>query len=88
MSSGSSSIRGSRSSGYTCGRKGGETDYKEPLIARVGYTVGDVCDMLHKALRSDFKYAQVWGKSVRFGGQKVSLNHKLQDEDVLTFVTK
>ena len=68
--------------------KGGETDYKEPLIARVGYTVGDVCDMLHKALRSDFKYAQIWGKSVRFGGQKVSLNHKLLDEDVLTFVTK
>jgi hypothetical protein len=68
--------------------KGGETDYKEPLIVRTGYTVGDVCDTLHKALRSDFKYAQVWGKSVRFGGQKVGLNHKLQDEDVLTFVTK
>ncbi len=68
--------------------KGGETDYKEPLIVRVGYTVGDVCDILHKALRTDFKYALVWGKSVRFGGQKVGLNHKLQDEDVLTFVTK
>jgi ribosome-interacting GTPase 1 len=68
--------------------KGEETDYKEPLIVRTGYTVGDVCDTLHKALRSDFKYAQVWGKSVRFGGQKVGLNHKLQDEDVLTFVAK
>jgi small GTP-binding protein len=68
--------------------KGGETDYKEPLIVRSGYTVGDVCDTLHKALREEFKYAQVWGKSVRFGGQKVGLNHKLQDEDVLTFVTK
>jgi ribosome-interacting GTPase 1 len=68
--------------------KGGETDYKEPLIVRSGYTIGDVCDTLHKALRSDFKYAQVWGKSVRYGGQKVGLNHKLQDEDVLTFVTK
>ncbi|MGD0802859.1 MAG: GTP-binding protein [Candidatus Bathyarchaeia archaeon] len=68
--------------------KGGETDYKEPLIVRRGYTVGDICDTLHKALRTDFKYAQVWGKSVRFGGQKVGLNHKMQDEDVLTFVTK
>jgi small GTP-binding protein len=68
--------------------KGGETDYKEPLIVRAGYTVGDVCDTLHKALRSEFKYAQVWGKSVRFGSQKVGLQHKLMDEDVLTFVTK
>jgi ribosome-interacting GTPase 1 len=68
--------------------KGGETDYKEPLIVRSGYTVGDVCDTLHKALRSEFKYAQVWGKSVRFGSQKVGLQHKLMDEDVLTFVTK
>jgi len=68
--------------------KGGETDYKEPLIVRAGYTIGDVCDVLHKALRSEFKYAQVWGKSVRCGGQKVGLQHKLQDEDVLTFVTK
>ncbi len=68
--------------------KGGETDYKEPLIVRSDYTVGDVCDTLHKALREEFKYAQVWGRSVRFGGQKVGLNHKLKDEDVLTFVTK
>jgi small GTP-binding protein len=68
--------------------KGGETDYREPLIARSGATVGDVCDSLHKALRTDFKYAQVWGRSVRFGGQKVGLNHRLMDEDVLTFVAK
>lgn len=68
--------------------KGGVIDYEEPLIIRSGSTVGDVCDALHKALREDFKYAQIWGRSVRFGGQKVGLAHKLQDEDVLTFVTK
>jgi small GTP-binding protein len=68
--------------------KGGETDYEEPLIIRGGSTVGDVCDSLHRGLRSDFKYAQLWGRSVRFGGQKVGLAHKLMDEDVLTFVTK
>ena len=68
--------------------KGGETDYKEPLIIRRGATVGNVCDVLHKGLRSEFKYAQVWGRSVRFGGQKVGLGHRLVDEDVLTFVTK
>jgi small GTP-binding protein len=68
--------------------KGGETDYEEPLIVRSGSTVGDVCDTLHKGLRGEFKYALVWGRSVRFGGQKVGLAHGLMDEDVLTFVTK
>ncbi|MBN1683786.1 GTP-binding protein [Candidatus Bathyarchaeota archaeon] len=68
--------------------KGGETDYKEPLIIRDGVTIGDVCDQVHRDLRSQFKYAQIWGKSVRYGGQKVGINHKLMDEDVLTFVTR
>ena len=67
--------------------KGEETDYKEPLIVRGGSTVGTVLDTLHRQLREEFRYAQVWGKSVRFGGQKVGLNHLLVDEDVLTFVT-
>jgi small GTP-binding protein len=68
--------------------KGGETDYEEPLIIRAGSTVGNVCDMLHRGLREQFKHALIWGKSVRFGGQKVGINHKLVDEDVLTFITK
>ncbi len=66
--------------------KSRQTDYTEPLIIRAGATVGDVCDTLHRGLRSGFKYAQVWGHSVRFGGQKVGLSHRLTDEDVLTFV--
>ena len=68
--------------------KGGETDYEEPLIIRRGATVGDVCDTLHRELKDEFKHAQVWGRSVRFGGQKVGLSHKLMDEDVLTFLTR
>ncbi|MCX6642836.1 MAG: TGS domain-containing protein [Candidatus Bathyarchaeota archaeon] len=49
--------------------------------------MGTVLDTLHRQLRKEFRYAQVWGKSVRFGGQKVGINHILVDEDVLTFVT-
>ena len=66
--------------------KGGETDYKEPLIIRNGSSVLDICNKLHRDLKKDFRFALVWGKSVKFGGQRVSISHKLQDEDVLTIV--
>ncbi len=66
--------------------KGGETDYKEPLVIRRGSTVLDVCNKLHRDLKKDFRYALVWGKSVKFGGQRTGLSHILEDEDVLTIV--
>jgi ribosome-interacting GTPase 1 len=66
--------------------KGGETDFKEPLIAREGDSVEDICNKLHRNMKKQFRYALVWGKSVKFGGQRVGLNHILQDEDILTII--
>lgn len=66
--------------------KGGETDFVEPLIVRRNSTVLDVCNKLHRDLKKDFRYALVWGKSVKFGGQRVGLTHTMEDEDVLTIV--
>ena len=66
--------------------KGGETDYKEPLIIRNGNSVLDVCNKLHRKLRKDFRYGLVWGKSVKFADQRVGRNHVLHDEDVLTII--
>ena len=66
--------------------KGGKTDYKEPLIIRNGNSILDVCNKLHRKLKRDFRYGLVWGKSVKFAGQRVGLNHVLQDEDVLTII--
>ena len=68
--------------------KGGETDYKEPLIAREGSSVLDICNKLHRNLRKDFRYGLVWGSSVKFGGQRVGLKHILIDGDVLTIIKK
>ncbi len=68
--------------------KGGETDFKEPLIAREGDTIEDVCNKLHRRMKKQFRYGMVWGKSVKFGGQRVGLNHILLDEDVLTIIKK
>jgi len=68
--------------------KGGETDFVEPLIAREGDTVEDICNKLHRRLRREFRYSLVWGKSVKYGGQRVGLSHILLDEDVLTIIKK
>jgi len=68
--------------------KGGETDFKEPLIAREGDTVEDICNKLHRRMKRAFRFGLVWGKSVKFGGQRVGLTHVLLDEDVLTIIKK
>ncbi len=65
---------------------GGETDFEEPLIMKRGSTVEDVCDRLHRDMKKEFKFARVWGKSAKHEGQRVMLNHVLEDEDILTIV--
>ena len=69
-------------------RRTGETDFDEPMVVRGGATIGDVCDRVHRGMKDGFRYAQVWGKSVKFGGQRVGMTHQLMDQDVLTIVTK
>src|SRR5919204_2662642 len=66
--------------------KGGETDYNEPLIIKNGATVQDVCSKLHRNMVKNFRYGLVWGKSAKFAGQKVGLDHRLADEDIITIV--
>jgi small GTP-binding protein len=66
----------------------GKTDYKEPLVIKSGSDVGMVCDTIHRSFRKNFRYAQVWGKSAKFPGQVVGLNHELKDQDVITIVVK
>lgn len=69
-------------------RKGEKADIEEPLVMRRGATVADVCEKLHRDLKKDFRYAVVWGKSVRHGGQRVGLEHVLADGDIVYIVKK
>jgi len=66
--------------------KGGETDFREPLIIKKGATVEDICNKIHRNMAKNFRYGLVWGKSAKFDGQKVGLDHKVADEDILTIV--
>lgn len=68
--------------------RGGEADMVEPLIVKSDTDVGMVCDMLHREFRKKFRYAMVWGKSAKFPGQTVGIEHKLKDGDILTIITR
>src|SRR5256712_5237708 len=68
--------------------QGKEADMADPLIVKAGSDVGMVCDAIHRDWRGRFRYANVWGASAQFPGQKGGLDHGLQDSDVLTIVLK
>ena len=61
-----------------------KADMVEPLIIFTKATLGDLCKKLHKDFMTKFKFARMWGKSVKFDGQKIlKLKHVLKDEDVV-----
>lgn len=60
----------------------------EPVILRSGATVEDVCRLLHRGFVERFRYAEVRGSSARFQGQRVGMDHTLQDGDVISIVTR
>ncbi|HID43384.1 MAG TPA: TGS domain-containing protein [Archaeoglobaceae archaeon] len=62
-------------------------DMNEPLVMKRGAKVEDVCKKLHRDMLKKFRYARVWGKSVKFNGQRVGLDHVIEDEDILTIYT-
>src|SRR6266705_2773029 len=68
--------------------QGKEADLEDPLIVKADSDVGMVCDAIHRDWRRRFRYANVWGPSAQFPGQKVGLEHPLKDSDVLTVVLR
>ena len=66
--------------------QGKKPDYSEPMILKKGSTVETVCKQIHRDFKEKFRYAQVWGESGKYPGQKVGLDHKLADEDDLTVI--
>ncbi|KAF8222764.1 P-loop containing nucleoside triphosphate hydrolase protein [Tricholoma matsutake] len=60
-------------------------DYSQPVVLRRGKcTIEDFCNSIHKEIAKQMKYAIVWGASAKHSrGQKVGLDHVLEDEDVV-----
>jgi len=69
--------------------KGQVPDYEAPVIlSKQRKTVEDFCNKIHRGLLKDFKYAIVWGSSVKHQPMKVGKDHDLNDEDVIQIVKK
>ncbi|KAF8897426.1 developmentally regulated GTP binding protein 1 [Infundibulicybe gibba] len=60
-------------------------DYSQPVVLRRGKcSIEDFCNNIHKEIAKQMKYAIVWGASAKHSrGQKVGLDHILEDEDVV-----
>ena len=67
-----------------CKEAGKKADVDVPLIMRRENTLRDVCMKLHKDFISKFRFARVWGKSVKFDSMIIkNLDHKLEDKDIV-----
>ncbi|KAA6391070.1 MAG: putative GTP-binding protein 128up [Streblomastix strix] len=62
-------------------------DYTAPVImSSTNPTVEHFCNKIHKSIMPLFKYALVWGTSVKFNPQRCGKDHQLEDEDIVQIV--
>ncbi len=54
-----------------------------PLIVKEQAKVADVVKKLGKELYEEFRYARIWGKSAKYPGEKVGLEHTMRDGDII-----
>ncbi|MBD3310583.1 TGS domain-containing protein [Candidatus Woesearchaeota archaeon] len=62
---------------------GKKAKMSEPLTLEKGSTIEDMAEHIHKDFIRKFRFARVWGKSAKFEAQRVGLNHRLADDDVV-----
>ncbi|KAG1682434.1 Developmentally-regulated GTP-binding protein 1 [Nymphon striatum] len=69
--------------------KGQLPDYESPVVLQRDHcTIEDFCNKIHRTIIKEFRYALVWGTSVKYNPQSVGKEHILHDEDVVQIVKK
>jgi ribosome-interacting GTPase 1 len=63
---------------------GKEADPNDPVVLKVGGTVEDAANVIHKDFGQKLKFAKVWGKG-KFDGQRVKSDYVLSDGDIVEF---
>ena len=60
----------------------------KPMILNPDSTIKDIAEKILKGFSSKVRESKIWGPSSKFPGQKVGLQHKLKDLDVVEFKTR
>ncbi|MBU5558019.1 MAG: TGS domain-containing protein [Candidatus Aenigmatarchaeota archaeon] len=60
----------------------GKKPETKALVLKAGATVKDAASAIHKDFLKFFKFAKVWG-SAKYAGERVGLDYKLKDGDIL-----
>lgn len=66
----------------------GKEKSNRPIILEQNATVQKVAEKILKGYSKNIKETKIWGPSSKFPGQKVGLQHKLRDLDVVEFKTR
>jgi small GTP-binding protein len=69
-------------------KRGEQADMDEPMVVRRGINVGEVCEKLHRDLKKEFRYALIWGHSVKHQPQRVGLYHTLAEGDIIQVIKR
>jgi len=64
----------------------GKKPETKPMVLKGGSAVKDAAERLHKDFLKYFKFARVFGSS-KYAGEKVGLDYKLKDKDILEIHT-
>ncbi len=56
---------------------------KTPVVLPRGATVRDLAEHIHSDMVEYFVYAKVWGPSAKYPGERVGLDHVLEDGDIV-----
>lgn len=63
---------------------GKKADLEVPMIIREGSMLRNVCERLHRDFVTKFKFARLWGTSVKFDGQAIrKLEHVVKHGDII-----
>lgn len=69
-------------------QKSGVTDYRKPLVLNRGATVREVCRRISREMLRSFRYALLTRSSGKIIDQRVGLDYDIEDEDVITIISR
>ena len=65
----------------------GKKPEKKAIVLEKDSIIRDVARNVHKDFLKFFKFAKIWGPSAKFPGERVGLDHKLKDGDIVEIHT-